>query len=185
MLKNSKQLPNLLVLAMVCLALLGGIYGINSFKKLAVCSPFFVSSLAITLLLAEKFDLKVAWGAILLCLTLNLALYWQSLQWMHIFSFMGILSAVYGSTHLFSALKSLTSLPGRVFASLSCGVLIDAIAMLPWELYMFTSPRFWDVVFRSVSYKLSYVSLVSLGLLLICSRNNKRQGKYKTASTTH
>lgn len=173
MLKNLKQFPNFLVLAMACIALLGGIYGINSFKKLAVCSPFFVSSLAITLLLAEKLDLKVAWGATLLCLSLNLALYWQSLQWMHIFSFIGILGAVYISTHLFSALRSLTSLPVRVFASLSCGVLIDAIAMVPWELYMFTSPRFWDVVFRSASYKLSYASLISLGLLLIYSYKNK------------
>jgi|GEM_PF-5285649 hypothetical protein len=185
MIKNRKHFSNSLVLVMLFVALFGGIYGVNFSNKLAVCSPFFVSSLLITLIMAKKFDTKVTWATTLLCITLNMAVCWPSFRWVHIFSFIGILGAVHVSTRLFSILRPLTSLPMRVFASLSCGVIIDAVAMLPWEIYTFTSPRLWDVISRSVFYKFSYVFLVSLCLGCIYVYKNKRETKYKIAAATN
>jgi hypothetical protein len=185
MIKILKHFPNSLALAMLFVALLGGIYGVNFSNKLAVCSPFFVSSLLITLIMSKKFDAKTTWVATLLCIALNLAFYWASFRWVHIFSFIGILGAVHVSIRLFSLLRPLTSFPIRVFASLSCGVIIDAIAMLPWEIYMFTSPRLWDVISRSVFYKFSYVFLVSLCLGFIYVYKNKRQKSYKITAAVN
>lgn len=185
MIKTLKQFPNSLVLAVLFIALVGGIYGVNFSNKLAVCSPFFVSSLLIALIIAEKFDTKVTWATTLLCITLNMAFYWPSFRWVHIFSFIGILGAVHVNTRVFSLLRPLTSLPIRIFASLSCGIIIDAVAMLPWEIYTFTSPRLWDVISRSVLYKFSYVFLVSLCLGFIYAYKNKRQKKYKVAAAVN
>jgi hypothetical protein len=174
MLKTVKKIPEPLVYALFAGVLLGGIFGVNWSNKLAVCSPFFVSSLITTLVMARVFDTTTAWITTLVCLIVNFLLQWTALKWVHVFSFMGILGAVYASLTLFQSLRSV-SLPLRIFVSVLCAILVDAAIMLPWEIYTFSISKFWSVFFRGLTYKASYASLVGFGCWAFILFKNKLQ----------
>lgn len=174
MLKIVKKSADIYLLLLFAIILLGGIYGINWSNKLAICSPFFVFSLITTLVMGKVFDAKTAWITTLVCLIVNFLLQWTALKWVHVFSFMGILGAVYASLTLFQSLRSV-SLPLRIFVSVLCAILVDAAIMLPWEIYTFSISKFWSVFFRGLTYKASYASLVGLGCWALILFKNKLQ----------
>jgi len=162
MMKSFQNTSHLFMLVLSFMVLLGGIYGINMSNKLAICSPFFVLTLITTLGIAKIVDIKTAWISTLSALMVNLLFQWTALKWVHVFSFMGIFCAVHIGLHFFERLSSL-SLPVRLFISLGCAVLMDAVIMLPWEVYTFPMAKVWSVCFRSLLYKISYAGAISLG----------------------
>jgi hypothetical protein len=174
MLKIVKKSPNIHLLLLFTIVLLGGIYGINWSNKLAVCSPFFIFSLITTLVMAKVFDTKTAWITTLVCLIVSFLLQWTAMKWVHVFSFMGIFCAVYVCLSLFYRLH-FVSLPTRIFMSLLCAILVDAAIMLPWEIYTLPISKFWPVFFRSLVYKASYASLAALSCWVFSLFKNKMQ----------
>lgn len=143
------------------------IFLLNTTTKLLLCSLAFVSSALVANIITKLYGRTNAFNILVVCIAINIAIVWKSLNFMLLSSFVSLFISLYISINLIEELKLVFRFEGKNLIGLAFCSLVDSSIIAASLLSKVGFNRALIIGLKDLAFKLSYTVLITVCLLIV------------------